>query len=66
MITNKKTIYKELKKTFDSIDSERSVVGGLLIDPCLDRVLGTGLVSNDFIKLYILLYYRDDRQEDAC
>jgi replicative DNA helicase len=48
MITNKKTIYKELKKTFDSIDSERSVVGGLLIDPCLDRVLGTGLVSNDF------------------
>jgi len=48
MKTNKKTIYKELKKTFDSIDSERSVVGGLLIDPCLDRVLGTGLVYDDF------------------
>ena len=48
MIANKKTIYKELKKTFDSIDSERSVVGGLLLDPCLDRVMGTGLVSDDF------------------
>jgi len=45
---NKKTIYKELKKTFDSLDAERSVVGGLLTEPCLDRVLGTGLVSDDF------------------
>ena len=48
MKTNKKTIYKELKKTYDSLDAERSVVGGLLLDPCLDRVLGTGLVSDDF------------------
>ena len=48
MKTNKKTIYKELKKTYDSLDAERSVVGGLLIEPCLDRVLGTGLVSDDF------------------
>ena len=48
MKTKKKKIYRELKETFDSIDSERSVVGGLLIDPCLDRVLGTGLVSDDF------------------
>jgi len=48
MKTNKKTIYRELKKTFDSLDAERSVVGGLLLDPCLDRVLGTGLVSDDF------------------
>ena len=48
MKNNKKTIYKQLKETFDSLDSERSVVGGLLIDPCLDRVLGTGLVYDDF------------------
>ena len=48
MKTKKKKIYRELKETFDSIDSERSVVGGLLIDPCLDRVMGTGLVSDDF------------------
>jgi replicative DNA helicase len=48
MKTKKKKIYRELKETFDSIDAERSVVGGLLIDPCLDRVLGTGLVSDDF------------------
>ena len=48
MKTNKKTIYKELKKTYDSLDAERSVVGGLLIEPCLDRVLGTGLVLDDF------------------
>jgi len=48
MKTNKKTIYKELKKTYSSLDAERSVVGGLLLDPCLDRVLGTGLVSDDF------------------
>jgi len=48
MKTKKNKIYRELKETFDSIDSERSVVGGLLIDPCLDRVMGTGLVSDDF------------------
>jgi len=48
MKTNKKTIYKELKKIYSSLDAERSVVGGLLLDPCLDRVLGTGLVSDDF------------------
>ena len=48
MKTNKKTIYRELKNKSDSLDSERSVVGGLLLDPCLDRVLGTGLVSDDF------------------
>jgi len=48
MKTNKKTIYKELKKTFDSLDAERSVIGGLLTEPCLDRVLGTGLVYDDF------------------
>ena len=30
------------------MDSERSVVGGLLLDPCLDRALGVGLVSDDF------------------
>ena len=48
MKTKKKTIYKELKETFDSLDSERSVIGGLLLEPCLDRVLGTGLVYDDF------------------
>ena len=48
MKTKKKKIYRELKETFDSIDSERSVIGGLLIEPCLDRVLGTGLVYDDF------------------
>ena len=48
MKTNKKTIYRELKQKFDSLDSERSVVGGLLLDPCLDRALGVGLVSDDF------------------
>ena len=48
MKNNKKTIYKELKKTFDSLDAERSVIGGLLTEPCLDRVLGTGLVYDDF------------------
>ena len=48
MKTKKKKIYRELKETFDSLDAERSVVGGLLIDPCLDRVLGTGLLSDDF------------------
>jgi replicative DNA helicase len=46
--TTKKTIYRELKQKFDSLDSERSVVGGLLLDPCLDRALGVGLVSDDF------------------
>ena len=48
MKTKKKKIYRELKETFDSLDSERSVIGGLLIEPCLDRVLGTGLVYDDF------------------
>ena len=48
MKTTKKTIYRELKQKFDSLDSERSVVGGLLLDPCLDRALGVGLVSDDF------------------
>jgi len=48
MKTKKKTIYRELKQKFDSLDSERSVVGGLLLDPCLDRALGVGLVSDDF------------------
>ena len=48
MKTKKKTIYKQLKETFDSLDAERSVIGGLLLQPCLDRVLGTGLVYDDF------------------
>ena len=48
MKTKKKKIYRELKETFDSLDSERSVIGGLLIEPCLERVLGTGLVYDDF------------------
>ena len=32
----------------NSIDSERSVVGGLLLDPCVDRVLATRLTGDDF------------------
>ena len=32
----------------NSIDSERSVVGGLLLDPCVDRVLATRLTEDDF------------------
>ena len=32
----------------NSIDSERSVVGGLLLDPCVDRVLPTRLTHEDF------------------
>ena len=51
MKTKKKKIYRELKETFDSIDSERSVIGGLLIEPCLDRVLGTGLVYDDLVMI---------------
>ena len=33
---------------YNSIDSERSVVGGLLLDPCVDRVLATRLTCDDF------------------
>ena len=33
---------------YNSIDSERSVVGGLLLDPCVDRVLATRLTGDDF------------------
>ncbi len=32
----------------NSIDSEGSVVGGLLLDPCVDRVLATRLTGDDF------------------
>ena len=32
----------------NSIDSERSVIGGLLLDPCVDRVLPTRLTHEDF------------------
>ena len=42
------TLFRELKNKTNSIDSERAVVGGLLIEPCLDVVLGTGLIADDF------------------
>ena len=33
---------------YDSIDSERAVVGGLLLDPCVDKVMQTRLAEEDF------------------
>jgi len=33
---------------YDSLDAERAVVGGLLIDPCCERVLATRLRAEDF------------------
>ncbi len=33
---------------YNSIDSERAVVGGLLLDPCVDRVMQTRLAEGDF------------------
>ena len=49
---------RELKNKKDSGDSERAVIGGLLIDStCIDEVGGTGLLSSDFSsKEYGLLY----------
>ena len=44
----KQTLHRELKSKTDSKDSERAVIGGLLFEPCLDEVLGTGLISSDF------------------
>jgi len=44
----KQTLHRELKSKTDSRDSERAVIGGLLFEPCLDEVLGTGLISSDF------------------
>ena len=67
MKTKKKKIYRELKETFDSLDSERSVIGGLLIEPCLDRVLGTGLVYDDFSNdklryIYSVIIYMTNKK----
>jgi replicative DNA helicase len=42
------TLHRQLKSKTDSRDSERAVIGGLLFEPCLDEVLGTGLISSDF------------------
>ena len=42
------TLHRQLKSKTDSKDSERAVIGGLLFEPCLDEVLGTGLISSDF------------------
>ena len=42
------TLHRQLKSKTDSRDSEKAVIGGLLFEPCLDEVLGTGLISSDF------------------
>ena len=42
------TLHRQLKSKTNSRDSERAVIGGLLFEPCLDEVLGTGLISSDF------------------
>lgn len=33
---------------FNSLDSEKAVIGGLLIEPCFDRVVSTRLTNEDF------------------
>ena len=53
------TLHRQLKSKKDSTDSERAVVGGLLIDPtCIDEVAGTGLITSDFNGKELGLLYQ--------
>lgn len=53
------TLHRQLKSKKDSTDSERAVVGGLLIDPtCIDEVAGTGLITTDFNSKELGLLYQ--------
>jgi replicative DNA helicase len=63
---------RELKSKTDSTDSERAVIGGLLLDPtCIDEVAGTGLLASDFnndelglLYMYILDMLDEDEKVD--
>jgi len=63
---------RELKSKTDSTDSERAVIGGLLLDPtCIDEVAGTGLIASDFnndelglLYMYILDMLDEDEKVD--
>ena len=53
------TLHRQLKSKKDSTDSERAVIGGLLIDPtCIDEVAGTGLITTDFNSKELGLLYQ--------
>lgn len=53
------TLHRQLKSKKDSTDSERAVIGGLLIDPtCIDEVAGTGLITTDFNGKELGLLYQ--------
>ena len=66
------TLHRQLKSKKDSTDSERAVIGGLLIDPtCIDEVSGTGLITTDFnskelgfLYQYILDMLDEDEKVD--
>lgn len=54
---------------YDSMDSQRAVVGGLLLDPCVDEVMQTGLVEEDFSnkKLgYVFRCILDMKKDDKA
>ena len=56
----KQTIIRELKSKTDSLDSEKAVLGGLLVDSsCIDEVAGTGLQISDFSDTDLSILYEN-------
>ena len=37
-----------MRYPLESISSEEAVIGGLLLDPCVDKVMATRLTESDF------------------
>ena len=42
---------------YNSRDSEEAVVGGLLLDPCVDKVMATRLTESDFTSQKLRIYF---------
>ncbi len=59
MEQTKQTLYRELDNLTDSIDSEKAVIGGLLLDSsCVDEVAGSGLSPSDFSNKHLSILYQ--------